>query len=75
MKKYLENPFNPAILVKYETDLNLEDDNISALNPNIKRIIDLKSVYAKFEKIKHNLICIGQRNSGCSGILNSLFNV
>lgn len=71
MTKYLENPFNPMILVGY----NQEAPNFDKLDPEdpaVKRTIYLDQAYGKFKNAKPILLCIGNPSSRKSTLLNDM---
>ena len=73
MQHYLENPFNPALLVTY--DPPAADLGVSG-SPAI-RTFHLKDLYFKFtgQGDVPNLLCVGKGRSRKSYILNHLFGV
>ena len=83
--KYLENPINPMIFVKYNQYVTEQRDDgmtelknldeVEALDPRIERTFYLDQAYNKFKKQVPNLICIGDFCSGKSTMLNDTFGL
>ena len=73
MTYYLENPFNPVMFITYKQSPNLE--NLLPTDPNVERTFHLDTIYQKLRDALPNLLCIGDRNSEKSTLLNTIFDV
>ena len=74
MSKYLENPFNPMMLITYNQRL----EGLKELDPSdpaVERTVNLDIAYHKFRDKAPTLICIGNPSTKKSSLLNDIFGV
>ena len=74
MNQYLQNVFNPVMLIRYDQTVN-NLNQLACTDPSVRRTIYLDHVYRNLKQGHPTLLCIGTPASRKSTMLNQMLEV